>query len=156
MGSEFVDKGDRPTGKEYLSASLEDVIDRANKSSNESEIQFVTALFSAKSLDNQRKTSNKMFYVAFLTTMIAALSLAQNYYSSIGGAAVDRELVKIRNEVSDQDKEIIKLQTKVAATASNLEFLRAQNEEYLGIIENLISIEIEHKKSIQPSATVAD
>jgi uncharacterized protein YlxW (UPF0749 family) len=155
MNSEFVEKRNL-TGKEYLAASLEDVIDRANKSSNQSEIPFVTALLAAKSHENLRKTSNRMFYVAIVTTVIAVLSLVQSYYSSIGNAALERELVEISDKISSQEKKIIELQIKITSTDSKIESLRKQKEENLAIIEDPTNNEIKHNKSIQLTAKAAD
>lgn len=152
MGSEFVDEEGKPTAKEYLSASLEDVIDRANKSSNQSEIPFVTALFAAKSHENQRKTSNKMFYVAIITTIIATLSLVQSYYSSVRVTAGKQEIASIRDTISEQETQIIELQIKVSATESKLESINAQKDEFLEMINKLTNSEIKHNKSIQPTA----
>jgi len=152
MGSEFVDKAGKPTAEEYLSASIEDVIDRTNKSSNKSEIPFVTALFAAKSHENQRKTSNKMFYVAIITTIIAILSLVQSYYSSVGKAAEQRELSSIKDAISAQERKIIELQMRISDSESEIELLRAQQVEHLGIIENLPNNELKHNKSMQPTA----
>lgn len=157
MGSEFVDKTGKPTAEEYLSASIEDVIDRANKSSNGSEIPFVTALFAAKAHENQRKTANKMFYVAIATTVIAILSLVQSYYSSVGKTAEQRSLTSIKDTISAQERKIVELQVRVSDSESEIEYLRAQHVKHLGIIENLLNNGVKHNKSMQPTAdTPAD
>ena len=75
MESDFVTKTDKPSGKEYLEAPLEDVIDRANKSTHESEIPFVSAVLSAKANRDQRQAAKQTFCTAIASVVVAILSL---------------------------------------------------------------------------------
>ncbi len=75
MASEFVTKTTKPSGKEYLDAPLEDVIDRANQSNNESEIPFVSAVLSAKANRDQRQAARQTFFTAIASVVVAGLSL---------------------------------------------------------------------------------
>lgn len=75
MASDFVTKTTKPSGKEYLDASLEDVIDRANNSKNESEIPFVSAVLSAKANRDQRKAAQQTFFTAIASVVVAILAL---------------------------------------------------------------------------------
>ena len=140
MNTDFVTKSSKPTGNEYLSASLEDVIDRANSKPIESEIPFVTALFAAKSHENQRKTSRNMLYVALVTIAIASLSLAQNYFSMVQNTKKERELSAIKELVSGQDKRITELQAKILSIEDLMQSLKSEREDYLGIIKNFTII----------------
>lgn len=75
MASDFVTKQTKPSGKEYLDAPLEDVIDRANQSINESEIPFVSAVLSAKANRDQRQAAKQTFFTAIVSVVVAVLSL---------------------------------------------------------------------------------
>lgn len=75
MASDFVTKQTKPSGKEYLDAPLEDVIDRANQSRNESEIPFVSAVLSAKANRDQRQAAKQTFFTAIVSVVVAVLSL---------------------------------------------------------------------------------
>lgn len=75
MTSDFVTKTTNPSGKEYLEASLEDVIDRANNSKNESEIPFVSAVLSAKANRDQRQAAQQTFFTAVASVVVAILAL---------------------------------------------------------------------------------
>lgn len=68
-------KTTKPSGKEYLDAPLEDVIDRANKSTHESEIPFVSAVLSAKANRDQRQAARQTFFTAIASVVVAVLSL---------------------------------------------------------------------------------
>lgn len=65
----------KPSGKDYLEASLENVIDRANLCSNESEIPFVSAVLSAKANRDQRKAAKQTLFTAIASAIVAVLSL---------------------------------------------------------------------------------
>lgn len=75
MASDFVTKQTKPSGKEYLDAPLEDVIDRANQSRNESEIPFVSAVLSAKANRDQRQAAKQTYFTAIVSVVVAVLSL---------------------------------------------------------------------------------
>ena len=152
MNTEFVNKQGTPTATEYLSASVEEIIERANRSSVESEIPFVTALFAAKSHQDQKRTSSKMFYVAVITTMIAAMSLGQSYISSSQEADKIKEINSIRNELKDQERSIFELKERLIAIESVAEALKVEREEHLKTIEHLIKTisQHEHKDSKPP------
>ncbi len=125
MESDFVNKSGKPSSEEYLSASLEEVIDRANKSQAESEIPFITALFAAKAFENQKKTSNKMFYVAIISTFIALLSIAFTYFES-------ERKTEIENKIEITQKEVNNLQSDLDQTKKELKNI----EQYIQMLEN--------------------
>lgn len=75
MASDFVTKTTKPSGTEYLEAPLEDVIDRANNSTNPSEIPFVSAVLSAKANRDQRQAAKQTFFTAIASAVVATLSL---------------------------------------------------------------------------------
>jgi len=154
MNTEFVNKQGTPTASEYLSASVEDIIERANKSAVESEIPFVTALFAAKSHQDQKKTSSKMFYVAVITTIIAAMSLGQSYISSGQDAEKIKEVNSIRNELKGQERAIFELKERLIAIELAVDVLKAEREEHLKTIEYLIKTvsQHEHKDSKPPKS----
>jgi len=147
MNSEFVNKNGKPTAAEYLAASIEEIVERANKSTSESEIPFVTALFAAKSHQDQKKTSNKMFYVAIVTTFIAALSLAQSYLSSHQNTKMEEELKLVKSEIALQEQELTELKVKAAAFQSVVESLKAEKEEYVNIMKRLSTIVPPHSQN---------
>ncbi|MBL8498526.1 hypothetical protein ABF87_03555 [Nitrosomonas sp. JL21] len=152
MNTEFVNKQGTPTASEYLSASVEEIIERANKSSVESEIPFVTALFAAKSHQDQKRTSSKMFYVAVITTMIAAMSLGQSYISSRQDADKINEINSIRSELKGQESSIFELKEKLIAIELAADALKAEREEHLKTIEYLMKTvqRYEYKDSKSP------
>lgn len=145
MNTEFVNKPGTPTASEYLSASVEEIIERANKSSVESEIPFVTALFAAKSHQDQKRTSNKMFYVAVITTIIAAMSLGQSYISSRQEAEEIKEINSIRNELKGQERSIFELKERLIAIELAADALKVEREEHLKTIEYLIKTISRHE-----------
>ena len=152
MNTEFVNKQGTPTASEYLSASVEEIIERANKSSVESEIPFVTALFAAKSHQDQKRTSSKMFYVAVITTMIAAMSLGQSYISSRQDAEKIKEINSIRNELNGQERSIFELKERLIAMELVVDALKVDREEHLKTIEYLIETMSRHDhKGSEPS-----
>ena len=79
MASDFVTKTGRRTGKEYLDASLEDVIDLANKSRHESEIPFASVVLSAKASQDQKLAAKYTSEAAAssLSTATSSLSTAK-------------------------------------------------------------------------------
>jgi hypothetical protein len=139
MESEFVKKKEKPTASDYLSASVEEVVERANNSTNQSEISFVTALFAAKSHQDQKITSNRMFHVALITTFIAVISLGQSFFSSMQNSKKTEELTIIREKLANHEKQIIQQIEKIATIESTVDALKLEREEYLNLVKNLLS-----------------
>lgn len=133
-----MNKKEKPTASEYLAASVEEVVERANKSSTESEIPFVTALFSAKSNQDQKRASNKMFYVAVTTTILAAITLGLNYFSFKENAKKIEEITIIRGELTSQENIVVELKERISGMESTLDGLKSEREEYLKTIENIV------------------
>ncbi|EOD9423332.1 hypothetical protein [Vibrio campbellii] len=124
MSSSFSEISGKPSSKQYLEASIEDVIDRANKSSSESEIPFVTALFAAKANEIQKKTSDKMFWVAVISVLVALLSLGNSFFSSVQTNKQSIELTNVKTDVLEQKKLIEELSESVESLeASNISIM---------------------------------
>lgn len=130
MNSTFVDKN-QPTASEYLDASIEEIIERANKSSSESEIPFVTALLAAKAHRDQKSVSNKMFGVAIVTTFVALLALAQSYLESKDKSLTENEIAFLRSELSSLRSELTDTAKQLQSAIRKIDVLEKEREIYL-------------------------
>ncbi|WP_430009640.1 hypothetical protein [Methylophaga lonarensis] len=127
----------KPTASDYLSASLEDIIERADKSHLQSEIPFVTALLSAKASRDQKASSNRMFWVAAVTTVIAALSFATTFSSRNNSDALDdslsmiaESLMLLGHDINSLSDQINDTEKEIASTRLELQTLVSQFKIY--------------------------
>lgn len=129
MTSEFVNKKGKPSAQEYLDASIEEIIERTNKSPQESEIPFVTALLAARANRDQKSTSNRMFYMAIITTLITSFTLLFSWFNSNNKTKNEIEVELLKTEMSNIRKELA--ETKRNLQDSNQQFLSLKSKVVL-------------------------
>jgi uncharacterized protein YlxW (UPF0749 family) len=161
MTEKFSEKP-KPTASEYLSASLEDIVERANKSTSESEIPFVTALLSAKASRDQKTASNRMFWVAVVTTVIAVVSLATTISSRTNSDALETYVRDLVEHLSQQESELNFMSSKIsdledefAAARRELLILTTRGEELSGENSSEAPQSEEHNNPLNSQATPA-
>ncbi|MES2208562.1 MAG: hypothetical protein V4525_17435 [Pseudomonadota bacterium] len=130
MSDTFVNKR-KPTASEYLNASLEEIIERANKSTSESEIPFVTALLSAKAYRDQKSISTKMFWTSIATAFIALFSLMNNYLDSKSKAETEKEIAFVRTELSSLQSKSFNISTQLQSAIHKISVLEKEREAFL-------------------------
>ncbi|HCG9061886.1 TPA: hypothetical protein NKB37_002980 [Vibrio parahaemolyticus] len=69
----------RISAEDYINMSLEELIDKANSSPNESEIPFISLVLTAQSSKDQAKTSRRMFIVSMASLLIALCSVITSW-----------------------------------------------------------------------------
>lgn len=161
MDNNFINKP-KPTAAEYLSASLEDIVTRANKSTSESEIHFVTALLSAKANRDQKRTSSKMFWVAVVTVLIALLSLIATYVAIGQESKTVEEIVVAKREVNELKKSMETTYSEMKALENELLKLRSTQEASLSEIRKISEsiskpkkLAAKHNKALNSQASPA-
>ena len=134
MASDFVAKS-KPSGKEYLDASLEDVIDRANNSKNESEIPFVAAVLSAKANRDQKQAAKQTFWTALASVVVAVLSLVSSVViyraQSLQEDTLKGELASLTSKYEDLNRKVQQSEVDRARLAEQIVALKKPYTEPL-------------------------
>ncbi|MCL1487563.1 hypothetical protein MIH18_03480 [Marinobacter sp. M3C] len=128
MSGNFAKKT-KPSAQEYLNASLEEIVERANQNPNESEIPFVTALLSAKASRDQKAASNRMFWIALATTLIAVLSLVNSYYSNQKASTYEVKIGYLEDKIDGFEGHIQSVTAKLYQLKRKQEDILLSQEE---------------------------
>lgn len=105
---------DKWSGKKYLDASLEDVLDRANDSQNQSEIPFVSAVLAAKANRDQARAAKWTSFTASVSAFVAILALLNSICNQ---STADTQQLALSERISDLHGELTGLKQQLAVAS---------------------------------------
>lgn len=99
------------TAEDYMKMPHEALIDKANSSSLESEIPFITAVLAAQASKDQARTSKRMFIVSIVSLFIALCSVVVSWAQTNNEKGNNEEL---EHRVKSLELKNIDLNTKLS------------------------------------------
>jgi len=124
------------SAKQYLEASLEEIVDKANDSTHKSEISFITAVLNAKSHLLQKKSFVWMSSIAIITACTSMLSLVIIF---INKPELSADIVYLT-------KENMEIKEKIISYENRILLLEKESEKLLEE-RNKIKLELERISS---------